>query len=73
MVRIEIIYLFGSWIKGSEVVRVIMVAIAGSLWPIRCQRFNNFFSDIVVHLRVRNISCAPIQSICYTCSSLLDL
>ena len=32
-----------------------------------------FSSDTVLHLRVRNISRAPIKSICSTCSSLLDL
>ena len=31
------------------------------------------FSDTVLHLRVWNISRTPIQSICCTCSSLLDL
>ena len=33
----------------------------------------SLFSDTVLHLRVQNISRAPIQRICCTCSLLLDL
>ena len=33
---------------------------------------HQFISDIVLHLRVRKILRAPIQSICCTCSSLAE-
>ena len=45
------------------------VVIAGSLKPSRGRRFNLYFSDTVLHLRVRNISHAPIENICCTGSN----
>ena len=36
-------------------------------------RVQSLFSDYVLYLRVQNFSRAPIQSICCTCSLLLDL
>ena len=46
--------------QGLEVVRVVVVLIAGSLG--RGHRSNLYFSNTVLHLRVRNISHAPIQN-----------
>ena len=47
--------------QGLEMVVVGLVA--GFLRPSRDRRSNLYFSDTVLHLRVRNISCAPIQYI----------
>ena len=45
-------------------VRVVVWLVAGSLRPDRGRKSNLYFSDTVLHLRVRNISHAPIQNIC---------
>ena len=58
--------------EGLEMVRVVVVLVAGSLRPRRGRRSNLYFSDTVLHLRVRNISHAPIQYIWCTGSLLLD-
>ena len=58
--------------QGLEMVRVMVLLIAGFLRPSRGRRFNLYFSDTVLHLRVRNISHAPIQNIWCTGSLLLD-
>ena len=52
-------------------VMMLVVATAETMCPSRC-RMSNHFSRYCVALRVRNISRAPIQSICCTYSSLLD-
>ena len=49
-----------------------LMTIAGTTGQSRRRMSNHFSSDIVLHLRVRNISCASIQSICCTDSSFLD-
>ena len=46
--------------QGLGVVRVVMGVIAGSLRSSRGRRSNLYFSDIVLHLRVRNILHAHI-------------
>ena len=52
--------------------RVVVMLIAGFLRPSRVCRSNLYFSDTMRHLRVRNISHAPIQNIWCTGSLLLD-
>ena len=52
--------------------RVVVVLVAASLSPSRGRRSHLYFSDTVLHLRVRNISHAPIQYIWCTGSLLLD-
>ena len=50
----------------------VVVLVVGSLRPSRGRRSNLYFSDTVLHSRVRNISHAPIQYIWCTGSLLLD-
>ena len=49
-----------------------MVVTAGFVRLSRGPRSIQFFSDTELHLRVRNISRAPIQNICYSDSLLFD-
>ena len=52
-------------------VRVVVGLVAGSLRLSRGRRSNLYFSDTVLHLRVRNISHEPIQYI--WCTSTGDV
>ena len=57
---------------GLDMVRLVVGLIAVSLRPRRGRRSILYFSDTVLHLRVRNISHAPNQNIWCTSSLLLD-
>ena len=48
--------------QGLEMARVVVVLIAVFFRPSRGCRSNIYFSDTVLHLRVRNISYAPIRN-----------